>query len=793
MAKFRMAIAGAAAVVILALSPRLASGADPTLLLLEVVINGLSTEKVGEFVRRDGDLLARPGELYDLGLRLPEGTPAEPDNLVSLSRISGLTWKLDEATQTLYVSAGFRLLLPTLLQARAGLESNIPVESGTGLTLNYDVVGTRTSGSNVGSGAFDLRAFSPWGVVSSGLLSYLGPPTSASASPYSVVRLDTKYAYSDPDELRRYSAGDFINDGLVWTRPVRLGGAQIKSDFSLRPDLVTMPLPLVSGTVAVPSTVDVLINGDRVFSGQVQPGPFQVPQLPVVSGASTISLAVSNALGRQVVETLPFYSGGGLLAPDLQSFAAEAGAVRRNFGVVSNDYGNLAASASWRRGFTNDFTAEAHGEGTSRLAMGGIGGSVNVADYAVANFGAAGSSNSGQTGGQIALGISRVAEPWSFGASAIVASKRFADIAAANGDPVPSLQLNGSVGLSLAEFGSLGVAYTGIDRPNSPFQTAPPSASPKGGPIFLQPAQHAHIFSASYSVQIRDASAYVTGFHDLTNNAGSGVLVGITIPLGSRGSASAGGGGGSSGGFGQFQANQPAVAVGDWGYQVYGATGSQSRQFGQVQYMSPWALVSAGADHGGGQSTLRLEGQGALSLVAGGLFASNTINDSFAIVDTGGVPNVRVLSEHREVGRTNDSGQVFVPDLRAFDVNHLEIDPTDVPVDAAFATTARSVRPQDRSGIVVEFPIKVSRGALLRLVDAAGAPIPLGSTATLKATGAVIPVGYDGEAYAEDLEPHDELLVVKPDGKRCTVAFEYRPIAGDIPTIGPLACREEGQ
>ena len=51
--------------------------------------------------------------------------------------------------------------------------------------------------------------------------------------------------------------------------------------------------------------------------------------------------------------------------------------------------------------------------------------------------------------------------------------------------------------------------------------------------------------------------------------------------------------------------------------------------------------------------------------------------------------------------------------------------------------------------MVVKFPIKFSRGALLRLVDDAGVPISLGSTATLRATGTVVPVGYDGEAYVE--------------------------------------------
>jgi outer membrane usher protein len=80
---------------------------------------------------------------------------------------------------------------------------------------------------------------------------------------------------------------------------------------------------------------------------------------------------------------------------------------------------------------------------------------------------------------------------------------------------------------------------------------------------------------------------------------------------------------------------------------------------------------------------------------------------------------------------------------------------------------------------------------LLRLVDQAGAVVPQGSAATLRATGAVVPVGYDGETYVEDLNPHNELSVEYPDGKHCTVVFDYLPLPGDIPTIGPLQCVEK--
>jgi outer membrane usher protein len=175
----------------------------------------------------------------------------------------------------------------------------------------------------------------------------------------------------------------------------------------------------------------------------------------------------------------------------------------------------------------------------------------------------------------------------------------------------------------------------------------------------------------------------------------------------------------------------------------------------------------------------------------GGLFASNPIPDSFAVVDTNGFKDVRVQQENREFGRTDASGQLLVPDLQSFDLNHLSIDPTDIPPDATVGYTQREVRPQDRSGVVVRFPIKTSRAALLQLTDEAGQRIPLGSVATLKSTGAAMPVGYEGKVYLVDLEPRNEVTVERRNGQRCGVTFDYRPKPGDIPVIGPIRCREK--
>lgn len=133
---------------------------------------------------------------------------------------------------------------------------------------------------------------------------------------------------------------------------------------------------------------------------------------------------------------------------------------------------------------------------------------------------------------------------------------------------------------------------------------------------------------------------------------------------------------------------------------------------------------------------------------------------------------------------------MLVPDLRSYDVNRLSIDPTDAPADATVPFATREVRPQDRSGVVARFPVRISHGALVRLVDEAGRPLPVGSVATLAATRVAVPVGYEGEAYVQDLGARNTLAVERPDGRRCTAAFDYAPVPGEIPTIGPLTGRD---
>src|SRR5471030_2580997 len=128
-------------VVVLTMMAQLARAADQTL-LLEVEVNGYSTGKIGEFTMRNGALLARRDELRDLGFRIPDTLAFGSDSLIALSDLPGFASRLDQATQTLYVTAANNRLLPALLRVGATPDASKAVESGTGATLDYDITGT---------------------------------------------------------------------------------------------------------------------------------------------------------------------------------------------------------------------------------------------------------------------------------------------------------------------------------------------------------------------------------------------------------------------------------------------------------------------------------------------------------------------------------------------------------------------------------------------------------------------------------------------------------------------------
>src|SRR3546814_12916662 len=93
--------------------------------------------------------------------------------------------------------------------------------------------------------------------------------------------------------MRSLSVGDSITRGGIGGLPLRYGGIRFGRNFEVQPGFVTLPMPSLNGSAALPSVVDIYVNDALVGSRDLKPGPFQVVDAPIVSGHGEV-----NPIGR---------------------------------------------------------------------------------------------------------------------------------------------------------------------------------------------------------------------------------------------------------------------------------------------------------------------------------------------------------------------------------------------------------------------------------------------------------------------------------------------------------------
>lgn len=329
----------------------------PGVLLVDIVINGVPLPEPAEAeVLADGRVALPEAVWAALRLRAPVDHVAlsEGSSGYALESVENLTYTLDPAHLSLAITAAPGAFEESRLAAQSQ-ELARPTQSAAGAYLNYDMTLTGLDTGKVVLGGA-LRAV---GFKGGNSLVMEAAITTTPEGRTKVVRTQTAWQRDLPESRTTIVAGDTISSNGGWSRPVRFGGLRIASDFSLDPLFITYPMFAISGSAALPSTVDVLVNNSiRQRQLPLKPGPFSITNLPSVTGAGQVNLIVRDLRGVETVLSRDYYFAPRLLAPGLNAFSFEAGAMRRNFGIKDNDYGPLFAAASWRRGFTPTLTAE---------------------------------------------------------------------------------------------------------------------------------------------------------------------------------------------------------------------------------------------------------------------------------------------------------------------------------------------------------------------------------------------------------------------------------------------------
>ncbi|WP_081974820.1 fimbria/pilus outer membrane usher protein [Novilysobacter arseniciresistens] len=741
-------------------------------LYLDVELNHQPTGLLLPFVLRDGRLHANAETLARLDFALP-GVP--PGQLLALDEIPGVQVDYDASLQRVAINAPLsRLALePTVIGADR--REPLPASNAPGLLLNYDLYANHSGHSSNATAYGELRAFGGnAGVFSTTAVTRAFRSDADNRWRGDSVRLDSSWQWSFPGSMLSLAVGDTTTGNLGWTRAIRLGGIRIGRDFGLQPYRVTTPLPAFLGEVAVPSELELYVNGIRQYSGEVPVGPFQLISQPGINGAGNAQLVITDAFGAVRTLSFPFYASQNLLAKGLSDWSVTAGVIREDYGLRSFSYGSPpVASGSLRYGVGDAFTIEAHGEGGDGLANGGIGAVWSLGRAGIVSGSWAGSDWHDQSGNQTALAYSWNNTRFNVSLGTQRTHDDYRDLASGYGQSPARASDRALVGWNSALLGSFGASYLRLRYPDS-------DASRYASAYWNR--NFGRNLALNFSVN-----------QNLDDSGDRSFYLGVSVNLGERRALNTSLQRNAERDTANVDLSQSVPTAGglSWRLRASHAEGGEATALAEAGWLGEHGRVNGGIAGSAGNWYGYAGANGGLVLMSGDVFASRSVNDAFAVVSTGDIAGVPVKLENRLIGSTNDNGLLLVTPLSAWQRNRLAIDPMDLPANTRLGQVEMFAVPSDRAGTEVRFDIQPVRAAVVVLHDAAGEPLAAGGGAVLEGNPASATfVGYDGEVYLDALGDHNVLRVSTATGT-CHARFDYPVSDVPIPRIGPLTCIPE--
>ena len=736
-------------------------------LLSEIQVDGAMRHRLVEVQGRGEDLTIGADDARAAGLPVPDGAGGR----VKLASLSLYKWSFDTLRQRLVVQLFRNNDGPNLRDLSRKDWDSAESHPLTAFRVDYDLSATVAhQGSRIGGLVESSIVRGGVALGTSARIGGSGAPGARDA-----VRLDSFVQWALTRQSAILTAGDFISAGSQSQRAVRMGGIQLASNFALRPDLITTPLPAFTGKVAVPTNIDIMTADQRYSIGELEPGAFTVRNVPSNEGRGEFSVVTRDALGRDVVQTTRFYVSHDLLAPGTTGYAVNAGFVRRRYGIVSNDYGPMVASAFLRRGLSPFLTLEASGESTGGLVNFGARGIFTVGNVLLINAeGRVSRDNRDGDGTLVNFALESMGRRAGGRIGASIPSENYRDVASRLGDILPSRQAFADFFFRMGPNTQIQFAYLRQDR--------------RADPRLANPALHTEVASASFRTPIsRRIDLFASSGMRNSDRSSLFASIGISVNLGSPRHLGA---------YAGIEGNSPSAGVsfskddvrdGDIGYRASANVAPDyQRVTGQVGWRARNTRLVGQAEEANGRLAGRLNANGTLLFAGGSLYARNQSGGSYALVETGKVGGVAIKLENRVVGKTDSHGHLLIQDIPALVPMHVDVDTDKLPADALVRRARRIVSVPQRAVALVAMDVTRFRPVLRKIVDPAGAPLTAGLPITAAPSGAESLIGFDGIAEI-NAEGGDTRLVVGPPGRSCVVDL---PDSNAIETgETPFVCR----
>ncbi|WP_288422394.1 fimbria/pilus outer membrane usher protein [uncultured Acinetobacter sp.] len=761
-----------------------------TQLFLNISINSNASEDLFSVKQsKDEKLYIRSGDLKTLRIKIDEHIP--DSQWVCINELKGIQFKYLENEQSL------NLQVPTSMLSDYSVDLTGQPTTNTNLLkmkplnaaiLNYSMYHTITNDESIFSGSAEGIFNSALGNFSSGVLYNGNNENSYSHEKW--VRLDSKWQYVDPEKVRIYTLGDFISNSSDWGSSVRLAGLQWSSAYTQRGDIVTSALPQFSGSAALPSTLDLYVNQQKIYSGLVPSGPFDVKQLPFISG-NEVTLVTTDATGQQTITKKPYYFSSKILAKGINEFSVDVGVPRYNYGLYSNDYDDATfASGAIRYGYSNSLTlsggAEASTDGLSNV---GTGFAKNLFGVGVINADIAASQYKDENGYSALLGLEgRISKNISFNTSYRKVFDNYFDLARVSQirylkdnqiTSEPQNYLNYSAladeiiraGINYNFYTGYGVyiGYNQIKYSDNSYK----------------------LLSANLSGSLnKNWGFYSSAYKDYENHKDYGIYFALRYTPSTRVNAISS----VSSDSGRlsyrqevFVLSEPQVGSFGWGGYVERNQDTHDNNASVYgSYRARAAYLTGRYNRIGDNDQVALSATGSLVAAAGRIFAANEIGDGYAVVTNAG-PQSQILNGGINLGTTDKSGRFLIPSLMPYRENHIYLDPSYLPLNWNVKSTDQKTVVGYRQGTLVDFGAHQVISGLVRVVDKNNSPLLPGYSVRINGQQDAV-VGYDGEVFIPNLLQQNKLEVDLLDHGSCQVDFTYNSNQYSTKKLGPYIC-----
>jgi len=732
-------------------------------LLLAVKLNGTDLNRIVLFIETsDGQLWIEQDEIKSMHLKLPQAKSLvyKQHTFYPFSALKNIKYQVNHQNLNIAIEAPPSLFISNHIEGYQFFKLT-PQVSRLGGFLNYDFNDQSTQGYQQLNALLEAGIFNQYGVLTNTELAQIA------GSVHKKIRLSTTWTKDMPDTMQTLRLGDAFTNPGMWGQSVGYGGLQWGTNFSTQPNFIPFPLPEMRGVATIPSSVDLYVNNALVAKSNIPSGPFSITNIPTITGEGSVNVVVTDILGRQQIINLPSYGSNALLKPNLTSHSYEIGYLRNNFGIESNDYSQLFFSTTQRFGISDTYTHEWRTELSRQLQTIGQGETVLIKNTYLLNVSAAVSHAAGMG----VLGLLSIqhlsAIQMTYGMNLQVTSRKFVRLGLQPGTFMPSVQSQWFIGIPVRDV-TYNIGFTQqINRG--------------------QPSTRFLTFTANKIIS-HNWALNVTGLSNIGGAVNKSIFLTLTHALDDRTTLSSGAVAQTQASQAQFQLQRSLPTDTGYGYNFNIAQGSQLNYLNTLSAQSNVGNYYATAARQAAQTGFQWDASGAVSLLEKHVYFSRSLTNSFGAVSLPGYQNVNVYLNNQIIGKTNDSGNVFVPALLPYNKNVVSIKPTDLPLNATIEKTELDIIPYYRSGVVIHFPIYPAADGMAELVLPTGQPLPAGAVVKISGNEKDFPVGENGVTYLSGLQEKNHLRA-EWGNTHCAFDLTYKITAEPIPNLGTYVCK----